>query len=159
MTEISADKGHPRDFPGGPVAKTPQSRGPGFNHWSGNYIPHAATKNLHAAAKELRVLMLQVKTLYTATNIPIATRLDAAKQINYLNNKIFLKISKGNPRELSCAFCLVRTQRRKQPSMNQESGPQQTPNLQGKNQSSLEQTKSSEEDSSSLAERIAFLLG
>ena len=31
------------DFPGGPGGKTlhSQCRGPGFNPWSGNYIPHA----------------------------------------------------------------------------------------------------------------------
>ena len=36
-----------RDFPGGPVAKTPrsQSRGPGLNPWSGNWFPRAATKD------------------------------------------------------------------------------------------------------------------
>ena len=41
------------DFPGGPVAKTPRSqgRGPGFSRWSGNQIPHAATKSLHVATK------------------------------------------------------------------------------------------------------------
>lgn len=97
--------------------------------------------------------MLQLKTLYIATNIPSATRLDAAKQINYLNNKIFLKISKGNPRELSCAFCLVRTQRRKQPSMNQE------PGLSGHqicNEKAHWSNKSSEDDSS-LAEPVAQL--
>ena len=34
------------DFPGGPVAKTQgyQWRGTRFNSWSGNYIPHVATK-------------------------------------------------------------------------------------------------------------------
>ena len=34
------------DFSGGPVAKTLccQWRGHGFDPWSGNYIPHAATK-------------------------------------------------------------------------------------------------------------------
>ena len=42
-----------RDFPGGPAAKTLYSRGrgPGFNPWSGNQIPHAATKTSYAAAK------------------------------------------------------------------------------------------------------------
>ena len=32
-----------RDLPGGAVVKTPHSqcRGPGFDPWSGNYIPHA----------------------------------------------------------------------------------------------------------------------
>ena len=35
-----------RDFPGGPVAKSPPSqyRGPGFNPWSENEIPHVTTK-------------------------------------------------------------------------------------------------------------------
>ena len=35
-----------RDFPGGPVAKTlhPQSRGPRFDPWSENWIPHATSK-------------------------------------------------------------------------------------------------------------------
>ena len=34
------------DFPSGPRTKTPcfQSRGPGFDSWSGNYIPYSATK-------------------------------------------------------------------------------------------------------------------
>ena len=33
-----------RDFPGGPVAKTPgsQCKGPEFNPWSGNQVLHAA---------------------------------------------------------------------------------------------------------------------
>ena len=36
------------DLPGGPVAKTPgtQCRGPGFDPWSGNSIPYAATKSV-----------------------------------------------------------------------------------------------------------------
>ena len=36
-----------RDFPGGPVAKTPHSqcRGRGFDPWSGNWIPHATAKD------------------------------------------------------------------------------------------------------------------
>ena len=48
-----------KDFPGGPVAKTPcsQYRGPRFNSWSGNWIPHAATKSSHAGIK--RSCMLQ----------------------------------------------------------------------------------------------------
>ena len=39
-----------RDFPGGPVAKTPcsQCRGPRFDPWSGNKIPHAAAKSRHS---------------------------------------------------------------------------------------------------------------
>ena len=36
-----------KDFPGGPVAKTPhfQCRRPGFTPWSGNQVSHAATKD------------------------------------------------------------------------------------------------------------------
>ena len=35
-----------RDIPGGPAAKAlcSQCRGPGFDPWSGNLIPHAAAK-------------------------------------------------------------------------------------------------------------------
>ena len=42
-----------RDFPGGPVARTLCSwcRGPGFSPWSGDWIPYAATKILHATNK------------------------------------------------------------------------------------------------------------
>ena len=42
-----------KDFPDSPVAKTlrSQCRGPGFNPWSGNLIPYAATKSSHAATK------------------------------------------------------------------------------------------------------------
>ena len=42
-----------RDFPGGPVVKTPcsQCRGPGFDPWSGKYIPHATSKSPHATTK------------------------------------------------------------------------------------------------------------
>ena len=43
-----------RDFPGGLVAKIPRSqlREPRFNPWSGNKIPHAATKSSHATTKD-----------------------------------------------------------------------------------------------------------
>ena len=43
-----------RDFPGGPVGKTPRSqcRGPRFDPWSGNLIPCATTKSLLAATKD-----------------------------------------------------------------------------------------------------------
>ena len=46
-----------RDFPGGPVVKTPysQCRGSGFNPWSVNYIPHAATKRSHVPQLRLRL--------------------------------------------------------------------------------------------------------
>ena len=41
------------DFPGGPVAETPGShcRGPGFDLWSQNQIPHATAQSLHAITK------------------------------------------------------------------------------------------------------------
>ena len=40
-------------FPCGPVARTLcfQCRGPGFDPWSGNQLPHATTKSSHAAVK------------------------------------------------------------------------------------------------------------
>ena len=43
------------DFPGGPVAKTPQSqcRGPRYDTWSGNYITHTTTKKILRAAIEI----------------------------------------------------------------------------------------------------------
>ena len=42
------------DFPHGPGAMTPspQCRGPRFNPWSGNWIPHSAAKGSHAAARD-----------------------------------------------------------------------------------------------------------
>ena len=42
-----------RDFPGSPVAKTLrfQCKGPRFDPWLGNWIPHATAKSLHAATK------------------------------------------------------------------------------------------------------------
>ena len=44
-----------RDFPGGPVPKTPcsQCRGSRFDPWSGNYIPHAATKRSRVPQRRL----------------------------------------------------------------------------------------------------------
>ena len=41
------------EFPGGPGTKTlcSQCRGPGVSPWSGNCIPHAATKSWNAATK------------------------------------------------------------------------------------------------------------
>ena len=43
----------PWDFPGGPASKTPRfpCRGPRFNPQSGNQIPHATSKSLHAITK------------------------------------------------------------------------------------------------------------
>ena len=42
-----------RDYPGGPVAETPcsQCRGPGFDPWSGNWLPYATTKTWHSQIK------------------------------------------------------------------------------------------------------------
>ena len=42
-----------RDFLGNPVAKTPcfYCKGPRFNPWLGNWIPHAPIKSSHAATK------------------------------------------------------------------------------------------------------------
>ena len=47
-TRRAGIKTYSRDFPGGPVVKTlySQCRGPGFNPWSGNYVPHTTTKDL-----------------------------------------------------------------------------------------------------------------
>ena len=43
-----------RNFPAGPVGRTPSSqcKGPGFIPWLGNWIPHSATKSSHAATKK-----------------------------------------------------------------------------------------------------------
>ena len=46
---------HPNwDLPGGPLARTLicQYRGPGLHPWSGNLIPRATTKSLHAIIKD-----------------------------------------------------------------------------------------------------------
>ena len=52
-----------KDFSGGSVAKTPRSqcRGPWFNPWSGNWIPHATAKDLTCCNKDGRSCMLQVR--------------------------------------------------------------------------------------------------
>ena len=44
------------DFPGGPVAKAScfQCRRPGFDPWSGNSIPHAATKTWYSQINKLK---------------------------------------------------------------------------------------------------------
>ena len=45
--QIQPEHNKVRDFPGGPVAKTPysQCRGPEFDPWSGNKITHATDKD------------------------------------------------------------------------------------------------------------------
>ena len=55
------------DFPGGPVAKTlsSQCRSPGFEPWSGNYVPHAATRSLMPL---LKISLTTTKTQYSQTN-------------------------------------------------------------------------------------------
>ena len=52
-----------RDFPGGPVTKTPSSqcRGPRFAPWSGNWIPHAAIKTWHSKKKKNNNQMQNLK--------------------------------------------------------------------------------------------------
>ena len=42
-----------RDFPGGPVAKTPRSQctRPGYDPWSGNWTPRATSGRSHSATK------------------------------------------------------------------------------------------------------------
>jgi len=53
LTSLNVKIHSPKDFPGGPMAKTPHSqyRGPRCDPWLGNWILHAATKSSHAAAK------------------------------------------------------------------------------------------------------------
>lgn len=54
------------NFPGGLVASTPcfQYKGPGFDFWSGNRIPHVST----------RVYILQPKILCAATRSSSAAK-------------------------------------------------------------------------------------
>ena len=51
LNTLKQQKSLSRDFPAGPVARTPHSqwRGPGIDPWSGNQIPYATTKSSHAA--------------------------------------------------------------------------------------------------------------
>ena len=55
-------QGVERDFPGGPMAKTPGSQcmGPGFNPWSENWI-------LHDTTERLRVLQWRQKIPHAST--------------------------------------------------------------------------------------------
>ena len=70
-----------QDFLGGPVAETPccRRRGPGFDPWSGNWIPHAATKGSHVATKDWRSCMPQLRPV-------------AAKWINILNVCVYVYV-------------------------------------------------------------------
>ena len=47
------------------MVKTPHSqcRGPGFDPWSGNQVPHAATKRSHPTTK--KILHATIKTLHS----------------------------------------------------------------------------------------------
>ena len=49
-----------RDFPGGPVARALCShcRGPGFDPWSGNWIPHVVTKRVLHTTRRTHVMQL-----------------------------------------------------------------------------------------------------
>ena len=55
----------PRDFPGGPVAKTlcSQCKGPGFNHWLGSWIPQGTTKDPTCCNKDQRSRVTQLRTI------------------------------------------------------------------------------------------------
>ena len=68
----------PKNFPGETVSKTPCSqRGPGFDPWSGNWIPPASTKSLHSTTED--------PTQHSETADPTSwaeTRSGAAKQVN-----------------------------------------------------------------------------
>ena len=52
-----------RDFPGGPVAETPHSqcRGPGFDPWLGNEIPHAARRDPTDHSEDWRARVPQLR--------------------------------------------------------------------------------------------------
>ena len=56
---------HYREFPGGPVAKTlySQCRGPGFNPWSGNWIPQATAKTKNSQINKNKYIFKKNKTL------------------------------------------------------------------------------------------------
>ena len=72
------EKNTTTDFPGGPMDETPcsQSRGPRFDPWSGNWIPHASTKILHSTTKKVsHVPQWRLK-------IPRATTKTQCSQIN-----------------------------------------------------------------------------
>ena len=59
------------NFLGGLVAKTPSSqcREPGFDPWSGNYIPHAPSKSLQAPIKKKQKNKKNQNTLQATTKI------------------------------------------------------------------------------------------
>ena len=54
------------DFPAGPVAKTPHSqcKGPGFDPWTGNWIPHAATKSSPTTTKRSHLPQTKQKVIW-----------------------------------------------------------------------------------------------
>ena len=59
------------DFPGGPVAKTPQSqcRGPRFHPWSGNKIPYVSVKRFRMPQQRSKILSIIAKTQRSQINI------------------------------------------------------------------------------------------
>ena len=58
------------DFPGGPVAKTPQSqcRGSKFHPWSGNKIPYVSVKRFHMPQQRSKILSIIAKTQRSQIN-------------------------------------------------------------------------------------------
>ena len=70
------------------MVKTPHSQrtGPGFDPWSGNQIPNAATKSPCAATKGARMPPLK-KILQVATKIPCAATKTQSSQINKRKKK------------------------------------------------------------------------
>ena len=52
-----------KNFPGGPVVKTPcsQCQGPGFNPWLENQIPCATTNSSHATTKDWKIPLAQLR--------------------------------------------------------------------------------------------------
>ena len=61
------------NFLGGPVAKTLcyQCRGPGFDSWSGNLIPHATTKTQHSQINNFFFLKKQDGRMTEALQIGV----------------------------------------------------------------------------------------
>ena len=63
LTKRPGNKTQPRDFPGGPLAKTlnPKCRGPGFNPRSGNKIPLATCYNKDRRSRVPQLRLAQPK--------------------------------------------------------------------------------------------------
>ena len=72
------------DFPGGPVAKTPQSqcRGSRYNTWSGKYIPHTTTKKILCAAIEIPCVATKTQHSQIRKKIFLKKNLTVYKDMN-----------------------------------------------------------------------------